>query len=195
MIISEMQSKLAHWSTEQPNRRFDRLLRLITNRDWLDEAARMTLAGNGARTPGVDGMTKHRWEVNAAAELAQLRVELLDGSYRPQPARRVYIPKPNGAQRPLGIPCLRDRIVQRAMLMAMDPIWENDFLGVSYGFRPGRSVHHAVRSVKLALTDKVRGAAELSYSVGCRRVPRGISCGGIRPTIPTFNGMRLCPRF
>lgn len=154
-----MQSKLAHWSTEQPNRRFDRLLRLITNRDWLDEAARMTLAGNGARTPGVDGMTKHRWEVNAAAELAQLRVELLDGSYRPQPARRVYIPKPNGAQRPLGIPCLRDRIVQRAMLMAMDPIWESDFLGVSYGFRPGRSVHHAVRSVKLALTDKVRGAA------------------------------------
>lgn len=154
-----MQSKLATWSMEEPNRRFDRLLRLITNRDWLEEAARMTLASPGARTPGVDGMTKRRWEAQHAEELERLRTELLTGSYRPQPARRIYIPKPNGKQRPLGIPCLRDRVVQRAMLMAMDPIWESDFRWMSYGFRPGRSVHHAVRAVKLALTDTVQGTA------------------------------------
>ena len=154
-----MQSKLAQWSLEDPNRRFDRLLRLITNRDWLQEAAGRTLESSGAHTPGLDGVTKVRWEAYAAEELERLRVALLDDTYRPQPARRVYIPKPNGKQRPLGIPCLRDRIVQRAMLMAMDPIWESDFLGMSYGFRRGRSVHHAVRAVKLALTDTVQGTA------------------------------------
>lgn len=154
-----MQSKLAQWSLEDPNRRFDRLLRLITNCVWLQEAADITLASPGARTPGVDGVTRVRWEAHAAEELERLRNELLQGTYQPHPARRVYIPKPNGKQRPLGIPCLRDRIVQRAMLMAMDPIWESDFLWVSYGFRPGRSVHHAVRAVKLALTDTVQGVA------------------------------------
>ena len=153
MIISEMQSKLATWPTENKERRFDRLLRLIADRDWLSEAARITLASSGARTPGVDGIDRRMLEANLQHELATIREALLAGSYSPLPARRVHIPKANGKLRPPGIPSLRDRIVQRAMLMAMEPIWESDFHPVSYGFRPARSVHHAVRTVKLQLQD------------------------------------------
>src|SRR5271155_6242344 len=148
-----MQSKLATWSTKDRERKFDRLLRLIADRNWLSEAARITLASSGARTPGVDGLDKRMMEVNLQHELATIREELLGGTYQPLPARRVYIPKTNGKLRPLGIPSLRDRIVERAMLMAMEPIWESDFHSASYGFRPARSVHHAIRMVKLQLQD------------------------------------------
>lgn len=148
-----MQSKLATWSTAEKERKFDRLLRLIADRNWLAEAARITLASSGARTPGVDGVDKDMLERSLQHVLATIHDELLAGSYQPLPARRVYIQKTNGKLRPLGIPSLRDRIVQRAMLMAMEPIWESDFHPASYGFRPARSVHHAIRTVKLQLQD------------------------------------------
>jgi RNA-directed DNA polymerase len=148
-----MQSKLATWSSADQERKFDRLLRMIADRSWLQEAARVTLASSGAKTPGIDGMDKQAMERDLQYQLDTMRSELLAGSYQPQPARRVYIPKANGNQRPLGIPTLRDRIVQRAMLMAMEPIWESDFHRLSYGFRPERSVHHAIRTVKFQLQD------------------------------------------
>ncbi len=153
MIISEMQHKLATWAECDQTRRFDRLLRLIANREWLAEAARIVLSSRGARTPGIDGMDKQRLQGNLENLLDELREQLLVGTYRPQPGKRIYIPKSNGKLRPLGIPTLTDRIVQRAMLMAMEPIWESDFHRLSYGFRPERSVHHAVRTVKIQLQD------------------------------------------
>ena len=153
MIISELQHKLATWAEDDPTRRFDRLLRLIANREWLAEAARIVLASRGARTPGIDGIDKQRLQIELDQHLDDLRTRLLNGSYCPQPVKRIYIPKSNGKLRPLGIPTLTDRIVQRAMLMAMEPIWESDFHRLSYGFRPERSVHHAVRTVKIQLQD------------------------------------------
>lgn len=152
-----MQHKLATWAESDPNRRFDRLLRLMANRAWLAEAARIVLASNGAGTPGIDGIDKQRMQSQLDQSLAELQADLLNGNYRPQPVKRIYIPKANGKQRPLGIPSLRDRIVQRAMLMAMEPIWESDFHRSSYGFRPERSVHHAVRTVKAQLQDSGTG--------------------------------------
>nr|WP_317497521.1 group II intron reverse transcriptase/maturase [Idiomarina sp. Sol25] len=148
-----MQHKLATWTETNKTRRINRLLRLISHPDWLRQAADITLSSKGARTPGVDGITKYHLQENLGAYLTAIRQDLLTGNFTPSPARRIYIPKANGKQRPLGIPTLRDRIVQRAMLMAMEPIWENDFHSLSYGFRPERSVHHAIRTVKLQLTD------------------------------------------
>src|ERR1022692_2153180 len=129
-----MQDKLARWSTENKERKFDRLLRLITDRTWLAEAARVTLSARGARTAGIDGVEKERMEGNLPAELSTKRTELLAGTYEPSPARRVYIPN-EGDKTKLRLfcsPSLRDRIVQRAMLMVMQPIWESDFHRLSY---------------------------------------------------------------
>ena len=152
-----MQNKLATWAESDPNRRFDRLLRLIADRAWLAEAARIVLASRGANTPGIDGIDKQRMQAGLADHLESLRTDLLTGKYIPQPVARIYIPKANGKKRPLGIPTLKDRIIQRAMLMAMEPIWESDFHSLSYGFRPERSVHHAVRTVKIQLQDNGAG--------------------------------------
>jgi len=106
LIISEMQNKLATWSMEGKERKFDHLLRLVADRTWLSEAARITLSSSGARTPGVDRADKRMMEDNLQQELETIRDELLAGTYTPLPARRVYIPKKNGKLRPLGIPSL-----------------------------------------------------------------------------------------
>ena len=87
-----MQHKLATWAESDPNRRFDRLLRLIADRAWLADAARIVLASSGANTPGIDGMDKQRMQVGLADHLASLRMDLLTGNYIPQPVRRIYIP-------------------------------------------------------------------------------------------------------
>ncbi len=149
-----MQRKLATWTATDENRRVNRLLRVISQPLWLSKAAEITLSSKGAKTPGVDGINKDALQEGLDEYLREIRIDLLSGNYRPSPARRIYIPKANGKQRPIGIPTLRDRIVQRAMLMAMEPIWENDFHSLSYGFRPERSVHHAIRTVRIQLTDQ-----------------------------------------
>jgi RNA-directed DNA polymerase len=146
-----MQRKLTTRTSTDKTRRVNRLLRLISHPAWLQHAAKITLSSSGANTAGIDGITKVHLQDNLDSYLTDIRLRLLSGEYQPMPARRVYIPKANDKQRPLGIPSLKDRIVQRAMLMAMEPIWENDFHSLSYGFRPERSVHHAIRTVQLQL--------------------------------------------
>ena len=91
-----MQNKLATWSLADKERKFDRLLRIIANESWLLEAARITLASRGAKTPGIDGIDKQALEGNLKSQLEVIRSELLAGSYQPKAARRVYIPKADG---------------------------------------------------------------------------------------------------
>jgi len=120
--------------------RFNDLYYLVCKEDWLAEALRRVLSNDGARTAGVDGMTKDdlKSEKTRREFILELRKELKEKTYRPSPVRRVYIPKPGKKEkRPLGIPTIKDRVVQEVLRMLMEPIWESDALPVSHGFRPG----------------------------------------------------------
>lgn len=101
--------------------------------------------------PGVDGMRWKEYEQRLEIRLADLHGRIHRGAYRAQPSRRVYIPKPDGRQRPLGIAALEDKIVQQAVVVALEQIYEEDFLGFSYGFRPGRGPHAALDALNVAI--------------------------------------------
>jgi RNA-directed DNA polymerase len=105
--------------------------------------------------PGVDGVTWGEYGENLDARLLDLQDRVHRGSYHPQPVRRVHIPKGEGRTRPLGIPSLEDKIVQQAARMLLEPIYEREFLGFSYGFRPGRSPHRALDALAVAIGRKV----------------------------------------
>jgi RNA-directed DNA polymerase len=102
--------------------------------------------------PGVDGMTGEQYDVDLERNLIDLHRRVHAGTYRAQPSRRKYIPKPDGRQRPLGIASLEDKIVQGAVVAILTPVYEAEFLGFSYGFRPGRSQHQALDALHVGMT-------------------------------------------
>lgn len=103
--------------------------------------------------PGVDGVTWRDYEANLEGNLQELHAKVQGGSYRALPVRRRFIPKLDGKQRPLGIAALEDKIVQRALVAVLNAIYEEDFLGFSYGFRPGRRPHDALDALSVAICD------------------------------------------
>src|SRR5580700_2332665 len=104
--------------------------------------------------PGVDGVTWYEYEDGLEDRLVDLHDRVHRGAYRAQPSRRVYIPKPDGRQRPLGIAALEDKIVQQAAVTVLNQIYEEDFLGISYGFRPGRGAHDALDALSAGIVTK-----------------------------------------
>jgi group II intron reverse transcriptase/maturase len=104
--------------------------------------------------PGVDGVTWHEYGQNLEGNLEDLHARVHRGSYRAKPSRRVFIPKPDGRLRPLGVAALEDKILQRALVEVLNAIYETDFLGFSYGFRPGRSPHHALDALAAGIMGK-----------------------------------------
>ncbi len=104
--------------------------------------------------PGIDGVTWHDYEENLEAKLEDLHARLHRGSYHPLPSRRKYIAKSDGRMRPLGIAALEDKIVQRAVVEVLNAIYEQDFLGFSYGFRPGRGQHDALDALAFGITQR-----------------------------------------
>ena len=112
----------------------------------LDAAWRKVRANHGSG--GIDGETIESFEAKKDAKLAEIRTQLKERQYKPQPSRRVFIPKPDGRQRPLGIPTIRDRVVQQALKDILEPIFEEIFLEGSHGYRPGKDAHQAMRKVQ-----------------------------------------------
>lgn len=144
--IQEFQRKLYEKAKAKPKFRFYSLYDKTYRTDILEEAYRRVKANGG--TSGVDGETFSDIKSKGVTEyLAELQKELREGQYKPKPVRRVYIPKANGKKRPLGIPTIRDRIVQASFLMVLEPIFEADFSESSYGFRPKRSAQDAIREI------------------------------------------------
>ncbi len=149
----EMQKKLSRWATDDPTKRFVDLYSLLCNELWLRVAAHATLSNKGSETAGIDNMTKSNFLGDYDGHIACLRESLKAKTFEPVPVRRVYIPKPySGKKRPLGIPVLYDRIVQEALRMILEPIWEADFSTHSYGFRPNRSTYDAMTYIGKRLT-------------------------------------------
>ncbi|MGK4002233.1 group II intron reverse transcriptase/maturase [Sorangium sp. So ce1036] len=148
--IRELQRALYLRAKKEPKFRFYALYDKVCRPDILVHAYALAKANGGA--PGPDGMTFEMIEANGAtALLEELHHELKAKMYRPGPVRRVYIPKLSGGERPLGIPNIRDRIVQTTLKLVLEPIFEADFEPDSYGFRPKRSAHQALRAMREAL--------------------------------------------
>lgn len=148
--VQELQTKLYQAAERSPTRRFHALYDKVHRRDFLWRAW-VDVARNGG-APGVDGVTiasiEDQGVEGVRAFLDELAAELEAGTYRPLPVRRVTIPKPAGGERHLGVPAIRDRVVQAAAKLVLEPIYEADFLDCSFGFRPGRSAHQALEVIR-----------------------------------------------
>jgi RNA-directed DNA polymerase len=142
--VSTKQQRIAELAKQSPQMGFTSLNHHL-DRMWLVEAFNRTRK-DGA--PGVDGQTAADYGLDLLANLESLLERAKSGAYRAPPVRRVRIPKGSGTEtRPLGIPTLEDKVLQRAVVMALEPIYEQDFLSCSYGFRPGRSAHQALQAL------------------------------------------------
>src|SRR6266852_1888415 len=149
-----MQRKLSQWATEDPSKRFVDLYSLLCNAVWLRVAHHHVNSNQGRETAGIDGVMMSNFNGDVEGNLARLSEALKAHTFEPMPVRRVYIPKANGKKRPLGIATIDDRIVQEALRMILEPIWEADFSVHSYGFRPNRSTYDAVAYLGNRLTGK-----------------------------------------
>ncbi len=144
MNISTKLQRIAEMAREHPTRAFTNLAHHI-DPDFLHEAFRLTRK-DGA--PGVDGVTGAEYEQNLKSNLQDLLDRFKSGRYRAPDVRRVHIPKGKGKTRPLGIPTFEDKVLQRAVAMILEAVYEQDFLPCSYGFRPGHSAHQALATVR-----------------------------------------------
>ena len=161
--VRKLQTALHAKAKEEPEFRFYSLYDKIYRADILKYAYACCRSNQGA--PGVDGETFEKIEAYGVDEwLGELATELRSENYQPEAVRRVYIPKPNGKQRPLGIPCLKDRICQTATMLVLEPIFEADLPHEQHAYRQGKSAQSAVREVHRLLTHGHRDVVDADLS-------------------------------
>lgn len=160
--VLEIQTKLHRWATEDSHRRFDDLFNLVSDPAFLLVAWFRVRSNKGARTAGVDGKTVYSIEAVQGVEvfLDKVRSALKDRTFRPVPVRERMIPKAGGKKRRLGIPTVRDRVVQASLKLVLEPIFEADFLPCSYGFRPGRRAHDAIAETRMITSNTYEWVVE-----------------------------------
>src|SRR5210317_1714238 len=141
--VSTKQERIATLAKQSPQMAFTSLAYLM-DIDWLKEAYRRTRKDGAV---GVDGVTAEEYEQDLEDNLQSLLNRAKSGTYKAPPVRRVHIPKGKGGEtRPIGIPTFEDKVLQRAVAMVLESVYEQDFLDSSYGFRPGRSPHQALQT-------------------------------------------------
>lgn len=188
------QRKLYRKAKREKEFRFYSLYDKIWRRDVLEYAWKRCRANGGS--PGIDGRTFKTFEEEGVGKLLEeIARELGDRTYRPSPVKRVYIPKADGSKRPLGIPTIKDRVVQTACLIVVEPIFEADFEDMSYGFRPGRSAHGAVEEIVGHIERGFRSAYDADLTKCFDTIPHDVIMEGLKRRISDSNVLSLVLKF
>jgi len=197
--VSEMQAKLHRWAVADRGRRFDDLFNLVHDPETLIAAWLRVAANQGAKTAGSDGWTVTRIEneIGVSGFLDHLGALLKNGEYRPQPVRERKIPKPGGSGkvRRLGIPTVTDRVVQAALKLVLEPIFEADFEPVSYGFRPERRAHDAIAEIHKFGTHGYRWVLDADIEACFDRIDHVALMDRVRARVKDKRVLRLVKAF
>jgi len=184
--------RIAELAKEDPKRQFYSIAHLMTVEKLYEAFG--SLRRNASA--GIDGITYAEYEINAEENVRQLHRRLVTGKYQVQPLRRVYIPKENGKQRPISIPSLEDKIVQKVVVDLMNAIYEQDFLDCSYGFRPGRSQHQALDEVRRVICTRPTGwILELDIQSYFDKIVRGSLIEMVEKRVSDGSVLRLIQKW
>jgi RNA-directed DNA polymerase len=197
--VAGMQAKLHRWAAADPDRRFDDLFNLVHDPATLLAAFARVAGNQGANTPGVDGVTA-AWVgkvVGVPGFLGDLRAVVKDGSFRPLPVRERLIPKPGGSGklRKLGIPTIADRVVQAALKLVLEPIFEADFKPCSYGFRPKRRAQDAIAEIQYFGTRGYRWVLDADIEAAFDNLSHPVLLGRVRARVKDKRVLALVKAF
>lgn len=194
--VRKMQIKLHRWAVADHGFRFDDVFNFVCDPATLVVAFERVAGNTGARTAGVDGLrADHVQAFGAEAYLEQIRSQLRAGVFRPMPVRERMIPKAGGKLRRLGIPTIADRVVQAALKLVMEPIFEADFRPCSYGFRPNRRAHDAIAEIHLFGTQGYRWVLDADIEACFDRIDHAALMGRVRMRLKDKRVLALVKAF